>query len=519
MGEPLLQIYRTRVKREHKLAFLGGIVATLLVHLFKFVNYLPNHDSLYNYYASQNMTVSGRWALSAACGLSSFFDLPWVIGALSALFIGLTAALVVAIFKIKNPFLIVLASALLASAPGITETFFFLYTADGYMIAMFAATLGAYFMRLGEKRVSRFFLGSVCICISCGIYQAYVSFALVLIVLSLALELLRDTVNIRYAVRHTLCTALAVAASMVTYLIIWKVILAVSGTQPTSYQGISDVGVIGVSGLLSALAEAVRTVLFYLLQWNVLEHGFSVYSVLSLAFLATFVASFILATVKSRIYKRPAALALLMAAIVSVLPFSCIWLFFSNGVSYRPMMLVSLTLPFIFVGVLFEEFAGSVAKNLVCLLLCAISLNNALMANIAYYYMDRCYERTYAEGVLMMSRIYELADEHEFDRIAVIGNLCYEVQYENSDPDSWHGTPAGQVHILTSGLEMSLLFDSDHTVSFLKNTFGLELSAVDENDEQLIAESETGVSMPCWPAAGSVAVNDGVLIIKLSEFE
>lgn len=519
MGEHLLQIYRTRVRREHKLAFWGGIIATLLFHLFKFVNYLPNHDSLYNYYASQNMVASGRWALSAACGLSSFFDLPWVIGALSALFIGITAALVVEIFKIKNPILIVLTSALLAAAPGITETFFFLYTADGYMIAMLAAALGAYFLRLGEKRVSRFVLGGVCICISCGIYQAYVSFALVLIVLSLALELLRGTVDTRHAVRHTILTALAVAAAMAAYLIIWRVALAVNCTQPTSYQGISEVGTLSCAGLLSALIETVRTVLIYLLQWNVLEHGFSVYSFLSLAFLTAFALAIALAAVKSRIYKRPAALALLAAAIVSVLPFSCIWLFFSSGVSYRPMMLVSLTLPIIFVGVLFEEFAGSAAKNLVCLLLCAISLNNALMANIAYYYMDRCYERTYAEGVLMMSRIYELADEYEFDRIAVIGDLRYEVQYENSAPDSWHGTPAGQVHIFTSGLETSLLFDSDHTVSFLKNTFGLELSAVDEKDEELIAESETGASMTCWPAAGSVAVSDGVLIIKLSELE
>ncbi len=94
MGEGLLKLYRSRVNRESKIAFLGGFFATLLFHFFKFANYLPNHDSVYNYYADQNVIGSGRWALSAASAFSSFFDLPWVIGIISAVFIGLSAAVV-----------------------------------------------------------------------------------------------------------------------------------------------------------------------------------------------------------------------------------------------------------------------------------------------------------------------------------------------------------------------------------------------------------------------------------------
>lgn len=412
-----------------------------------------------------------------------------------------------------------LAASLLAAAPGTTETFFFLYTADAYMIAMFLSALGAYFLRLDEHRISRYILGGACICVACGIYQAYVSFALVLIALSFVLELLRGNVSTKCAVWHILKTAVTVAFAMLCYIIIWKLSLAIFSRTPTSYQGISEVGTFSASRIVSAAVGTLSTVLIYFLQWNVLEHGFSLYSVLSLFFFAAFAFAFVAAVIKSRIYKRRSAMILSVLALISVLPFSCIWLFFSGAVQYRPMMLHSLVLLFVFVGVLFEEYTGNVMKNIACLLLCVTALNHALMANIAYFYMDRSYERTYGDAVLMMSRINELADEYDFDRIAVIGNLSIEVSFDSDDPEHWHSSPSGQINILTSCLEKHLLFDSDHVVNFLKNTFGLELEKVNEEEREKISETDHAEAMPCWPSPSSVSVDDGVLIIKLSERE
>ena len=84
MGENLIAFYKEKVKREWKIAFLAAFLGCLLVHIFKFTNTLPNHDSLYNVYADQNVTGSGRWFLQYACGISSYFDLPWMNGLLCA---------------------------------------------------------------------------------------------------------------------------------------------------------------------------------------------------------------------------------------------------------------------------------------------------------------------------------------------------------------------------------------------------------------------------------------------------
>ena len=93
-----------RISKNEKFAIIISIIFGLLCHIYKIVNYLPNHDSIYNYYSSQNVVGSGRWFLSIACGFSSYYDLPWITGFLSILFISFTVAILVRIFSIEIDF-------------------------------------------------------------------------------------------------------------------------------------------------------------------------------------------------------------------------------------------------------------------------------------------------------------------------------------------------------------------------------------------------------------------------------
>ena len=95
------------------------------MHIFKFTNTLPNHDSLFNVYADQNVIGSGRWFLQYACGISSYFDLPWMNGLLCAVYLGLTAAIVAETLDMKNPVVIVMSSLVLVTTISTTETLFF----------------------------------------------------------------------------------------------------------------------------------------------------------------------------------------------------------------------------------------------------------------------------------------------------------------------------------------------------------------------------------------------------------
>ncbi len=304
MGEGLIRLFKNKLKQEHKIAFAATFFTALLIHFYKFANTLPNHDSLYNFYSDQNVLGSGRWALSAACGISSFYDLPWVIGILSCFFIALTTVVITMLFKLENPVLIWLSGALLAAAPATTETLFFEFTADGYMIAMLLSALGMYLSRIEEKRVSRQLIAGVCICVSCGIYQAYVSFALILAVCYFMDALFRDLYDRNTFLKWILRQAVIYIFSLAAYYVIWKLLLKLTGTPANDYQGISEVGKISVGLFVNGIKSSIKSVLLYFLQWNVLENGFSIYSILNIIFLVTSAVGIVIAFVKSGIYKK-----------------------------------------------------------------------------------------------------------------------------------------------------------------------------------------------------------------------
>lgn len=222
MGESVLTYYQTKLKREYKIAFIATFIMTLLIHIYKFVNMLPNHDAILaeNIYGSQIRIELGRWALGRACQVSSDFALPWIIGLTSCVFIALTVVVITALFELKNPILIGLIGVLLAASPATTETFFYMYTADGYMMAMFLSALAVYFSRIEQKNPWGWVFSSACICVSCGIYQAYVSFGLLLAVCYFMDVLLQDKYSKQDCIKWVLRQIVIFSVALIVYYII-----------------------------------------------------------------------------------------------------------------------------------------------------------------------------------------------------------------------------------------------------------------------------------------------------------
>ena len=517
MGDSIWKYYKTKISQEAKNTFFWTFFAALLIHLYKFTNTLPNHDSLYNYYSDQSNIGSGRWALSFACGMSSYYDLPWMNGLMSCLFIALTAAVIVVLFKVKNPILCGLIGVMIASAPAITETMFFLFTADGYMMAMFLAAMAVYFSRVEEKRLSRQLLSGACICISCAIYQAYVSFALLLAV-SYFVDILLSNCHTRQdCLKWVLRQIIIYVVSLAVYYVIWKICLKLTGTVVNDYQGISEVGKVSFSLLVTGIIGSIKALITYFFQWNVMEHGFTFYSVLSIIFLFFMAAGLVIAVFKSGIFKRKWAMLLLMLCLLAIVPFACMWNFVSDSVIYRPMMLQSLCMLFVLTAVLYERWAKPVLKNLIALLLIVIVFHNAVMANISYYYMNLCYERTYAEGMKMNDIIRDYQEEYQVEKIAIVGNRIEEVQWTFADQQTGEIAPAGRIFMLSAVLETSLLIGTDPTLSFLSATFGMELEPVSTSRLAELQELPEVKSMDCFPSKGAFAVIGDTLVIKLSE--
>ena len=148
-----------------------------------------------------------------------------MIGVLSILFLALTGVLIAEIFEMKNPCLIVLSSSLLVSFPAVTETMFFEFTADGYMLAMLLGTMAVYLTRMpGGFHGKNGIAAAVCVCLTCAIYQAYVSFAFVLAVCYLMCELLRNRQKRGAYWKWIACQAGVFLSGLILYFVLWQMV-------------------------------------------------------------------------------------------------------------------------------------------------------------------------------------------------------------------------------------------------------------------------------------------------------
>lgn len=521
MGEGLIKFYKEKIKKEYKIAFFVTFVVTLLIHIYKFTNNLPNQDSIFNYYHDQNILYSGRWFLSLACGIGSYFDLPWINGFLSCVYISLTAVVLVAIFKIKNPIAIFLIGGLLASSPATTETFQFEYTADGYMLAMLLATLAVYLARIEEKRISRIIISIILISLSCASYQAYIPYALMLVLCQFIEILINNKHKLNDSLKWLGRQFIIYFISLIFYYVIWKILLSVFEVEATSYYGISNFGNISFDLIKNGIFGVVKTFYYYFFQYAFIgKNSINTYNVLNIIFTLFMVCIFISISIKEKFYKRKATFILYFLAIIMFIPCGSM-IHFVSDISfgnYFARMLQGYTILFVFVTILFEKWGKSLSKNAFAVLILIIIFNNALMANISYYCMDLSYERTYGEALEMMIRINEVTDGKEnINEMVVVGNKVREAEYRYYDFEKNDVTTTGSLDIVMRMAKKTLLFDPDHVRLFLANTFDLQYyMSWDQNYRDSFLDRSDVQKMGVWPAKDSIAIIDDKLIIKIS---
>ena len=232
----LLKESKTKIKTAWRIAFVSALVLGLLIHLPVMLSDIPNHDGLSSMYFDQNMITSGRWFLMVACGFSSYFTIPWVIGLIGMLWLSLSSVVLTETMELEDPLTIIGVSGLLVSFPALASTFAYVFTMDGYMMALFLAVLSVLFTKKYKKG---WILGGVCLAFSMGIYQAYLPFAILLCVYVILLFFMEEhgvKEKVQYALRYL---GMGIAGAVLYYVIL-QILLKLQGKVLDTYQGINS---------------------------------------------------------------------------------------------------------------------------------------------------------------------------------------------------------------------------------------------------------------------------------------
>lgn len=504
MGNRLIEKWN-KLERQYKTAFYAALLIGLFAHMYMIVNKLPNHDYVYNVHTDQfTWPLSlGRWFVNITTGISSYFILPWVNGVLAILYAAISAALVVAVLEIKNPVPVILCSGLLVTYPSLADTMGYLFMVDGFLFAMLLAALGVWFWHRKEDVTGIVGL-AICVALAVGIYQAYLSFAIMLILIRLILDMLENRYENKVLLRRGARALFGGALGMVLYYAGLFIMMRMNHAELADYMGMNSVGVPGISRLFYTLKKDTIAFAEMFVGGN---SEFTAYEILNMIFIVAFLILLITTAVKQKLYQRKLQAALTVLACLLFIPTAYIYEFLSAEVIYRYLMLFSLVLIYMLFVKLADEFLRGWMAEACAVLIAAIVFNFALISNIGYLNLEYCWEQSYATAIRMQERITMLDGFDSDCHLMVTGTMETEGREWLLD----------RIPYMVGVDDVNLMRNQTFIRVILANDLGMSLREVDSDEKERVLASPAYAEMPCWPKAGSVQMIDGVIVVKLSE--
>lgn len=507
-----MYILKKNIKPEWKIAFISAFLMGFIIHLPAWIQDIPNHDGLASVYFDQNMITSGRWFLTVACGLSSYYTLPWLIGILSLLWLSLTAVLLIDVLEVSKTEWIVVVSGLLVSFPTLASTYAYVFTADGYMLALMLAVLAVW---LTKKYKKGFILGGICLAFSMGTYQAYLPVCILLCVYVLVQEFLREKTakdKITDVIKHLSMGIIGAGL----YYIILQVLLKLQGKVLDTYQGINGMASIGGNSIVNTITNMYEDFVVFLIKGNILFNNlFSFIAVLVIGVL--FLLTVVILAKKQKLYKSVCFWGIGVLLIIFMPLITNVILFISPQVEYHLLMRYQ----YVFIVILMVAFISNYGclpdetpntGNLVQwgLLTAGVVLcfNFAVSTNIGYSNWQKRYEKTYAYCLRLADRIEQTEGYYTGMPVVMMGIVGDE------------NFPATDITTDVTGNMIGLRGDylcykGVNYQDFFKHYLGITIEIVDqETVGEIYNTSAIYQSLDSFPGKNCTQVVDGVLYVR-----
>ncbi len=502
--------WKNGIKKEWKIAFMATFLLGMLIHFPAMISDVPNHDGLDSMYFDQNMITSGRWFLTIACGFSSYFTIPWLIGVLSMVFLAATAVALTEVLELKRIWSIVLMGGLLVSFPSLASTFAYVFTMDGYMLAVLLAVLAVLFTK---KYCWGFWVGAVCFAFSLGTYQAYLAFTILLCAYQVLICMIEPG-TVREKGKTILHYFYMGVLGGGLYYVILQILLKIQGKQLGSYQGINGMGAENVAqsqGLFATVKEMYLDFGAFSLKGNVVFNN--IFSLAAVVVLGVMLALVVFDLVFQRKWWKNPVFFVIIGLLLLALPIATnIILIVSPDVTYHLLMRYQWVLyPILLLAFCERYLEGYKHAPLVQWgLLCAgavLVFHYSVTDNIAYSNLQKRYEKTYSYCVRLLDRIEQTQGYYQGIPIAMIGVVGDE-QFPMTDI-------SGDVTASMIGLNGdSLLYTGANYEAFMKHYLGATLNFMLPEEMGDIYYSEEYIEMDSFPGPDSTKVVDGILYVK-----
>lgn len=512
----ILQIFKKKLSREDKVAFISTIIVGILTHIYLFTNNIFNSDGVLTgpYQSGYMWELSiGRWALEYFGRIGTGFTLPIVIGTISIICLGAISCLITNLFHLKESINIILVSCIIVTFPSITATFGFVFTADVYMISYLLSVLSLYIVER-NKNLKGIAIGAIILSISMGIYQAYIGVSIMLVVILLILSLLNNN-NIKKTLQNLFIYFIYGVLGTGVYFIILKIFLKIKNTTLASYRGIDEIGKITLGSLPSIIKSIYKYFYEFLFTRNIYYNSklrMLLYALIILSILSLIC----IVIIKNKIYKNYISAVFIFILLLSIPIIAAIMKILAPNTNISMLMIPQFALVFVLPVILLEKVD---CKNInlikwittvTCILL---AFNYYLLDNVAYLNLQLQYEKAYSIANRITERI-EMNEEYVPGmKVAIIGGL---------NNGNYQSVIPAEKEVLKGidCIDYDYPFYDNETRSltnFINNYIGVNLQETSREEIDSIRQKEEFKNMKNFPDKESVKVIDNNMVIKLSD--
>ncbi len=511
---------KNRVTKQDRMVFLGAAAVSVVFYFPMLAAWLGNPDSFWNgivyKHGSDWENRLGRFGLTPIYKLKEYYISPTGSTFLSFLMLALICVLLRRLFKIRQSWLAACMVLLVELTPSVLSTLTYYYCSDAYFFAYFLNVAAVYVLTLGRRKRD-FILAVVMMAYALSCYQAYISVAAVLCLFILWKMLLEDKKRMHDIVRLAGKYIIAALSAGIVYAAAFQAVQMLFAIEPAekfAYPGLK-----GIAGLIvntyRYFIQYFFTNGFLYNDWGNRKYWNAVFVIVSAILSAVFM-------IGNR--KRPLrVLAILVCMLCMPTAFLLVTvlapgtsIYGETGILMLPAMNYVYLVPVLLLSLDGWRWDGNWLKTAewVCGLL-YLKLTALLAAFVFAFqgYMQLNLNRMVTIAGEVVSQIATQEELHgAADELPVVfaGELP-KIDYHNALIDAAYGTTAehGLVWSNYDSMQQSWMY-------FLKHMAGRGYETVAEEDFRRLSETEQFREMPLFPAAGSVDVIEGIIVVKLN---
>lgn len=492
-----------------------------LAHGYGFLHNNLSHDVLNAFLAT---TTEEKWKIELGRFIVPFYrsffrnlvSLPWLIGILGLAWTSIAVFLTIKLFDLRSRVLkILVAGIMVTNITNIGQVAAYIYEFDFNCFALLFSVLAAYLWDRG-KGFPSILIGSLCVMISIGIYQAYFAVTLTLIIGKSLLDLL-EGMDVRKVLYRGLRALLMVGIGGILYLLAGKLIYGITGIQP---QERTDALALNDQNPLLLYLDLVQPALEYFVE-NILHVVYD-----SLGFLLAFygvLALLTLSLVRIIIVRKfRFDRILLIVVLLALLPFAMSSIYFlAKGNGVHDLMNYAFWFTYIFIGLFAFRLCWEDMTPVRCtqalpliasILLGVIIWQNVVVANTAYVKKELEANATLSTMTRVVARLEQQEDYVPKETpVAFVGTYKHAYVFQGAHEVS---SIVGLSARTAIPRDTSLYFYNAYQTYFAY-VLQYPVQFCSNDVHKQLKQDPRVEAMPAFPHQDCMEMIDGVLVIKM----